>query len=196
MPVLFSVKGVASILRPSFTAKRLASDSINWLTVIRLGIQCGLMIISGVSPEAVKGMSSCLMIKPHVPFWASLLANLSPTSGILTYLILICINGKPSGLLTIHTLSTVPWWGHLARILASLVLFWPSFVVKEANLPINTVFCPFTVEPTFITPYIADSGFVSKDPYQTILFLVSGGGRPISMRCPVPFFLTAWVVVL
>jgi hypothetical protein len=42
--------------------------SINCAIVMRDGIQCGLMIISGIIPDAVCGISSGLRIIPTVPF--------------------------------------------------------------------------------------------------------------------------------
>ena len=44
------------------------THSNNQLIVILLGIACGFIIISGVTPFWVNGISSCLKIIPQVPF--------------------------------------------------------------------------------------------------------------------------------
>lgn len=56
------------------------------------GIACGLMIISGRIPSAVKGMSTSGTMFPHVPFCPHRLENLSPITGLRSVRSLTCRN--------------------------------------------------------------------------------------------------------
>ncbi len=54
------LKGVPSASYPLILATLLARHSMRWPIVILLGIACGLIIISGVIPYLVYGISSIL----------------------------------------------------------------------------------------------------------------------------------------
>ena len=60
-----------------------SSVSFNCPIVIRDGIACGLIIISGRRPSFVNGMSHSGIILPTVPFCPCLELNLSPNTGFL-----------------------------------------------------------------------------------------------------------------
>ena len=65
-------------------------------------------MISGVIPEAVNGMSSCLNVNPIVPFCAARDENLSPISGTLIDLTFVLHIFIPCSLFVNKTDSTVP----------------------------------------------------------------------------------------
>ena len=77
------VYGVESIPQPNFKPTFVMIDSTNCPIVIRLGIACGLIIISGFTPSLVNGISHSGIIAPIVPFCPHLEQNLSPIDGIL-----------------------------------------------------------------------------------------------------------------
>lgn len=76
------VNGVASPSIPSKLAVLLIKHSIKCPIVIREGIACGLMMMSGTIPSYEKGISSYVYVIPTVPFCPCRDANLSPTCGI------------------------------------------------------------------------------------------------------------------
>ena len=81
-------KAVQSPKPPLITHALPISVSISCPMVIRDGIACGLIIISGFNPSFVKGISASGITSPTVPFWPHREANLSPILGILTSRIL------------------------------------------------------------------------------------------------------------
>ncbi len=64
--------------------------------------------MSGITPEAVYGISACSTTKPNTPFWPCLEENLSPNSGILKSRTFILTNLLPSTVSEIITVSTIP----------------------------------------------------------------------------------------
>lgn len=100
--------GVASLVLPLSTATLPEMHSMSCPTVIRLGMHSGFMMMSGVIPSRVNGMSSCLHMNPQVPFCAMRLANLSPISGMRTSRTRILTNLSPSWFVESMTESTTP----------------------------------------------------------------------------------------
>ena len=76
--------------------------------VIRDGIACGFIIISGTIPDSVRGMSWPLNKAPMVPFWPCLLENLSPSSGTRSCTTRIFTKRNPTLFTIITTFSTRP----------------------------------------------------------------------------------------
>lgn len=73
-----------------------AMDSMSIPMVIREGNALGLMMQSGVMPEAVKGMSICGHSTESTPFWPCREENLSPTTGLRLYRNLMFTRCTPS----------------------------------------------------------------------------------------------------
>ena len=82
--------------------------STSWPIVIRDGIACGLMIISGRMPSLLNGISDSGTSKPTVPFCPHLLQNLSPMLGIRSCLHLTLAILNPCSPSVIKALSTNP----------------------------------------------------------------------------------------
>ena len=105
---VISLNADASASRPESATNFDAIISSSCPSVILLGIACGLIIMSGVMPSAVKGISSSGTISATTPFWPWRDANLSPSSGILSLLTFILISLLPLIVSDIITLSTIP----------------------------------------------------------------------------------------
>ena len=115
------VNAVPSILLPSIDPTFAPIISRTWATVILEGIACGLINRSGITPSSVNGISSCSTSLPMIPFCPCLLANLSPSSGILFVLRVILTSLPESRDSVTYTLSTHPFSPCLTSIDDSLL---------------------------------------------------------------------------
>ena len=79
--ILLPPKAVPYCKSPARTPAFPETSSIILPTVMREGKPCGFMMMSGVMPWSVKGMSVCGAMRPTTPFWPWREENLSPTSG-------------------------------------------------------------------------------------------------------------------
>ena len=70
-------------------------DSYNYPKIIRVGIECGFIIISGETPLLSYGISSGLFTSPMIPLHPALDENLSPTITDLVTLYLTFLNILP-----------------------------------------------------------------------------------------------------
>ena len=87
-----SLKLVPSPNNPSSSSTIPKRVSLSWPIVMREGIACGLIIISGLLPSSPKGISRSGKTMPIVPFCPCLLLNLSPIVGLRLVLILTFAN--------------------------------------------------------------------------------------------------------
>ena len=136
----------APYIAPVFPAKHSTSCPM----VIRLGRACGLMIRSGRTPSAVKGISSSGITRPTVPFCPHRLHTLSPISGIRTCLTRTLAVRKPSPPRVINALSTTPFAPFLVPIDESIMTAGSSILVVAS--PMTTVFSLIT-SPSLMTPF-------------------------------------------
>ena len=119
-----SLNPVPSPYNPSSTNSRPNAVSFNCAMVIRLGIAWGLIIISGLMPSLVNGISLSAIIFPMVPFCPHLLLNLSPIIGFLRARMRVLQNGQPSPFLSRIFLSIYD---------SSFVLYdllWSSYLIS------------------------------------------------------------------
>ena len=110
--------------------------STNWPIVIRLGKAWGFIIISGLIPSCVNGMSASGIILPTVPFCPQRLQNLSPILGMRSSLTLTFAILNPSSPSVINDLSTKPNCPFLGKTELSTKV--PGLLTLEMTFPIRT----------------------------------------------------------
>ena len=123
--------------------------SINWPIVILLGIACGLIMISGFSPDSVKGIFSSGISNPIVPFWPHLEQNLSPMEGILSSRIRIFARRLPFSSLEIKVLSTIPSCPFF------VLTDWSKYLVPSVDTFPNIIILSCITVSVLITPSLS-----------------------------------------
>ena len=135
---------VASKTPPSIAATFAPSVSRSCPMVIRDGIACGLIIISGVIPDAVRGISTSSINIPMVPFCPWRFDTLSPRTGDRYSVTRTFTSLSPSEFSDMNTRSTIPDSSLLGVKLESLscVLFLFAFIVRETSTILSWTLVP------------------------------------------------------
>ena len=131
------IKAVQSPNPPKIEHAFPITVSTNCPMVIRDGMACGLIMISGRIPSSVKGMSSSGITNPTVPFCPHLEQNLSPIIGSRSSRTRIFAMRNPSSPSVINDLSTNPCCPFFGNCEESMELSGFSRFVM--TLPIKTV---------------------------------------------------------
>ena len=121
--------------------------------VIRDGIACGLIIISGRTPSRVNGISLSGITSPTVPFCPAREAILSPKLGILisrTRTLAIRVPVSPSVINVLSTVPKCPFFGIFD--ISERLLSWEELLLV---IPISTVLS-FNSVFSLTIPYLSN----------------------------------------